>query len=248
VTVAGPRPIDRASAVPRWAQIESDLRRRLAAGEFTGRLPTEGELVAQYDVSRSTVRQAVQRLRDDGLLESRQGAGTFLADPAEGFATHGISSLALTLRALGMAESSVVRAQEIRPAGAAGAELGLRPSDPVLYVERLRLGDGEPLALDRSWLPAAVARPLLKVDLTEGSLYGALARHCGIRVTGGREHLRPAEPTAADRRRLRLPRGEAVLVLERLALADARPVELRRSRMRGDRFELFAAWGERPRR
>lgn len=242
---AGPTPIDHASALPRWAQVDADLRRRLAADEFGERFPTEGELVEEYGVSRSTVRQAVKSLRDDGLLESRQGAGTFVTGPVAGSGTLGITSLALALRALGVAESSVVRAQELRAAGDAAGPLGLRPSDRVVYIERLRLGDGEPLALDRSWLPARIARRLVKTDLSSGSLYAALAEQCGVRVTGGREHLRSVGASALDRKRLRLPKGEAVLVLDRVAFADECPVELRTSRMRGDRYELLSSWGER---
>lgn len=238
--------LDPTSPVPRWAQLEADLRRRLARGAYAGRFPTEGELAEQYEVSRGTVRQALQHLRHDGLLESRQGAGTFVVDPTRNDEPYGIASLALTLRALGVAESNIVTTQELRPAGEAAGALGIGPEDPVVYLERVRLGDGEPLALDRSWLPADVAAPLLDVDLRSGSLYGALVEHCGTRVTGGREHVRPARPSADDRRVLRLPPSEAVFVLERVALAGTRAVELRTSVMRGDRYELLADWGANP--
>ncbi len=239
---SGPVPLDPASALPRWAQLAADLRRRLAAGEFADRVPTEGDLAGQYSVSRSTVRQALGDLRAAGLLQSRQGSGTFVAEPDVG--TWGLASLALTLRALGISESSGVRCLELRSGREAPPALGLGARARAVYLERLRLGDGEPLALDRSWLPATLARPLLDADLTSGSLYAALALHCGVRVTSGREHLRPATPTAAERELLHLPRREAVLVLSRVALAGETPVEARSSVLRGDRYELFASWGE----
>jgi GntR family transcriptional regulator len=238
----GPTVLDPTNALPRWAQLAADLRRRLAAGEFADRVPTEGDLAKQYTVSRSTVRQALGDLRAAGLLESRQGSGTFVAESDS--ETWGLSSLALTLRALGISESSEVRSLELRPGSEAPPELGLRTRARALYLERLRLGDGEPLALDRSWLPATLTRSLLDADLATGSLYAALARHCGVRVTSGREHLRPATPSAAERELLRLPRAEAVFVLERVALAGEIPVEVRSSVLRGDRYELFASWGD----
>ncbi len=244
-SASGPAPLDPASPLPRWAQLAEDLRRRLAAGEFAERIPTEGELGAQYAVSRSTVRQALAQLRADGLLESRQGTGTFVTPPDEVDGPWGVTSMALTLRALGVAESSVVRRIELRPGSDAPSDLGLGGRERALYIERLRLGDGDPLAIDRSWLPASIAGPLRHADLTTGSLYGALARHCGVRVTGGQEHVRPAAASAGDRRLLRLPAGEAVFILERLALAGSTPVEARTSNMRGDRYELIATWGER---
>jgi len=242
-STAGPGPVDPEAPLPLWAQVEADLRRRLAGGEFAGRLPTETRLMSEYGVSRSTVRQATRRLRDDGLLRARRGSGTYLTDPATLDESYGVSSLALTLRALGVEESSVVRVQDLRPAAAAAEALGLDRGDPVVYIERLRLGDGEPLALDRSWLPARFASPLLSIDLATGSLYAALATECGVRVTGGREEVRPAPGTREERDLLQLPRTEALFARRRLALAGMARVELRDSLMRGDRYNLLATWG-----
>jgi GntR family transcriptional regulator len=242
-STAGPGPVDPGAPLPLWAQVETDLRRRLASGEFAGRLPTETRLMSEYGVSRSTVRQATRRLRDDGLLRARRGSGTYLTDPASLDESYGVSSLALTLRALGVEESSVVRTQELRPAAGVADVLGLERDDPVVYIERLRLGDGEPLALDRSWLPARIASPLLAVDLATGSLYAALASECGVRVTGGREEVRPAPGTREERELLQLPRTEALFARRRLALAGIGPVERRDSLMRGDRYNLLATWG-----
>ncbi len=239
----GVRPVDRTDPLPGWVQIELDLRRRMADGELTGRFPSEAELAAEYRVSRSTVRQAIRALRDAGLVEARQGAGTFVVDPARFEDGIGFSSLALTLRTLGVAESSVVRALERRPAGQVAGHLGLAATDDVVYVERLRMGDGEPLALDRSWLPAGRAAPLLESDLTSGPLYGALAERCGIRVTGGREHVRPSAATSSERELLRLHPDEVVLEVDRNVYAGTEPVEYRITRLRGDRYELIADWG-----
>src|SRR6476619_4873450 len=71
--------VDRSSPLPLWAQMQEDLRRRLATGAFVERFPTELELVEQYAVSRHTVREALRRLRDSGVLDSARGRGTWLA-------------------------------------------------------------------------------------------------------------------------------------------------------------------------
>ena len=241
-SAAGPGPVDPRAPLPLWAQVEADLRRRLAAGEFAGRLPTEARLMSEYGVSRSTVRQATRRLRDDGLLQPRRGSGTFLTDPAHLDETYGVSSVALTLRALGVEESSVVRVQDLRPAAGAADALGLGLDDPVVYLERLRLGDGEPLALDRSWLPARTRRPcspwtwqrarsMRPWRRTAASASPAVARSAPRR---GRQR---------ERELLQLPSNEALFARRRLALAGTGPVELRESLMRGDRYNLLATWG-----
>jgi GntR family transcriptional regulator len=217
----------------------------LLAGEFIRHFPGEEDLVAAYGVSRGTVRQALARLSEEGLIQRMRGRGTFAIDPDHLDHIFGVGSLAITLRSLGVAESSVVRSQELRPAGPVGETLGVAPGESVVYVERLRLGDGEPLALDRSWLPVSVASGLMEADLTSGSLYAALARHCGVMVTGGSEHVRPAAGSPEERALLGLPADQALFVMERSALAGTDTVEHRQTLLRGDRYELFATWGAR---
>ena len=95
-------PLDRTSPVPLWAQLEAELRRRLVAGEFTQRFPTDRELVDTYKVSRHTARDAVDRLCTDGLLERRRGRGTFIRPEFERPAG-AIYSLFRAVEALGAA-------------------------------------------------------------------------------------------------------------------------------------------------
>src|ERR1700731_3642831 len=73
--------VDRTNPLPLWAQLHEDLRRRLGTGAFTQHFPTELELVEQYAVSRHTVREALRRLRDSGVLDSARGRGTWIAQP-----------------------------------------------------------------------------------------------------------------------------------------------------------------------
>ena len=70
--------LDVSDPMPLWAQLASELRRRLGAGEFDERFPTEADLVAVFGVSRATVREAIRRLREEGLLDARRGSGTFV--------------------------------------------------------------------------------------------------------------------------------------------------------------------------
>lgn len=234
--------LDRGSALPLWAQLAEDLRAKAVAGEFSDRLPTEDELTASYGVSRNTVREALRRLRDDGIIERTRGRGTFLAkvDIEQPLAGH--YSLARSIQDQGLAEHSEVRVLDTRPAGSAAEALELAPGAPVVHIERLRFAGGEPLALDRSWLPAALTTPLLAAALRHGSLYDALLDRCGLRVTGGWERITPTIPTAAERRALRLPRPHAAFDVERLTRSGDRPIEWRRSLVRGDRYRFTTQW------
>lgn len=236
--------LDRSSPVPLWAQLEADLRRRVMSGDFDDAFPTESDLVSSYDVSRHTVREALGRLAAAGLLERRRGRGTRVTSPDVEQPLHSFYSLARTIADQGLEERSDVLRQEAATDAQAAERLGVAARTRLVCIERLRYAGDEPLALDRSWLPADLARQLLRVDLGRGSIYDALARESGIRVVGGTERIRPVVPDDDDRARLRLPGGEAALLVDRVVTeAGGRPVEWRRSLVRGDRYAFTASWG-----
>jgi GntR family transcriptional regulator len=234
--------LDRRSALPLWAQLAEDLRAKAMAGDFNERLPTEDELTGTYRVSRNTVREALRRLRDDGIIERTRGRGTFLAKVDIEQPLPGHYSLARSIQDQGLAEHSEVRVLDTRPAGPAAVPLDLAPDEPVVHIERLRYAGDEPLAVDRSWLPAGLAEPILDADLGHGSIYDALLEASGVRVTGGWERITPTIPSAAERRDLRLARPHACFAVERLARSGPRPVEWRRSLIRGDRYRFTTQW------
>lgn len=235
--------IDRLSPVPLWAQIMDDLRRRLLSGEFEQGFPTDEQLTKDYDVGRQTAREAVRRLSAEGFIVRRRGRRTSISAPILEQPIHSFYSLASTMRAMGIEERSEVLASELRPADSEAAEqLGVKEGEDVVYVERLRFAGGEPIARDRSWLPAERAGALLEADLRSQGLYALLASHCGVTITGGRERIVPIVPDAAERKLLRLPARIALFSVERLVMAGDDPIEWRKSLIRGDRYALVAHW------
>ncbi len=109
--------LDTNDPMPLWAQLASELRRRLGAGEFDDRFPTEAELVATFDVSRATVREAIRRLRGEGLLDARRGSGTFVVRRRLDAPILGTAGLAQAITAAGLIETSKVLRVEEGPAG-----------------------------------------------------------------------------------------------------------------------------------
>ncbi|MGE3621197.1 MAG: GntR family transcriptional regulator [Acidimicrobiia bacterium] len=236
--------LDRARALPLWAQLEAELRSRLARGEFDVSFPTEQQLVAEYDVSRPTVRQALAALLEDGLLVRRRGRGTSVVAPRVEQSLPGAYSLARAISATGRTErSQVLVAERAAPPAAVAARLALRPGADAVHVERVRFADDEPLAVDRSWLPVELGAPLLEADLTHGSLYDVLAA-AGVRPTSGTEEIEPCVPTRQDRRRLRLRDGALGYRIHRLLRTGPAPMEDRVSVIRADRYRLTSTWGE----
>ena len=233
--------LDRDSPLPLWAQLADDLRRRVGDGEFVEAFPSELALVETYGVSRNTVRDALRRLRAEGTVVAGRGRRPRLGAQVEIEQPLGaLYSLYSSVEAAGLQPTSVVRSLvECRdPEIAARLELA---SDAVLvHLERLRLADQEPLAIDRVWFPASIAAPLLSVDFTHVGFYDELVGRTGIRLTGGRERLRAVVPNRAERTALRLPAGVAAFAIERLGYVRERPVEWRHTLVRGDRFSVVA--------
>lgn len=235
--------LDRAHALPLWAQLESELRAQLARGDFDAGFPTDQQLIDRYEVSRPVVRQAVSALVDDGLVTRRRGRGTEVVAARVEQSLPGSYSLAKAISASGRTETSrVVAAQRAVPPRAIAAALELAPAEEAVRIERVRFADDEPLAIDRSWLPRTVGAVLLEADLSHGSLYDVLATH-GVRPTSGTEQIEPIEPTRADRRRLQMPEPGLGFRIERLLRAGTTPMEHRVSIIRADRYRLTSAWG-----
>lgn len=240
------RPLDRKSPMPLWAQLHADIQRRMRAGAFDEAFPGELALVAEYGVSRQTVRTALRELRADGVVLAGRGKRPRLAGkPAITQPLGALYSLFASVEAAGLRQASVVRTCDLRADGVVADRLGLEGSTPLLYLSRIRLADGEPLALDSIWLPADVATPLLEADFTHTSLYDELAARTGVRLDAGHEHIRAVAPTNAEQRLLQLPPATVALEIRRLGYAEGRPLEWRRTVIRGDRFSLFTDFSHR---
>ncbi len=238
--------LDRLAGEPLWAQLLADLRRRLDQDEFAASFPGELALVAEYRVSRHTVREALRRLRDDGAVVSARWrvARRVTPEPIEQPLSEPYS-LYVAVEATGRTQRSVVHVLDTRADGVVASRMGLEESTPLVYLERLRLADADPLAVDRIWLPLELAEPLLEVDFSHTGLYPEYRRRCGIRVTGGRENIRAVVPTEAEQHLLGIDGSVAALTIERCGLAEGRAVEWRHTLVRGDRFSVTAQFSDR---
>lgn len=232
--------LDRESAMPLWAQLESALKQRLDAGEFDDRFPTDHELVTEYAVSRHTVREAIRHLNQFGILRRERGRGTVVNRSEFEQPLGALYSLFQSVESSGAIQRSQVLdiREDLNPVVA--EQLGVDPDTPLFFLERLRCADDEPLALDRSWLPMKIASPLLITDFEHTALYDELQAQTGIAPDAGWERISPVLPTPDQRKLLMMRRGEAALSLERLGTAGGRPIEWRTTLIRGDRYRFVA--------
>lgn len=231
------------SGPPAYAQIEDRVAEAVRVGDLKpgDRLPSERELAERLQVSRMTLRQALESLARRGLVTRAVGrrGGTFVAEPKIERDLSALSGLTEELRRQGhRAGANVVSAEAIRAGRSAAEALAVPEGARVYEIVRLRFSDGEPLALERSVLPASRFPGLLDHPL-EGSLYEVLQDHFGERLTRAVERL---EPVVADRHEaslLNVKPGAPLLAVERTAFGDdLTPLEWARDLFRGDRLRV----------
>lgn len=225
-----------------WAQVLDDLRRRLASGELTDDFPTDQQLIARYDVSRHTVREAMRRLQDEGVVSRERGRGTFVTPPKVEQPTGAIYSLFRSIEAMGLEQRSRVLDLSVATDEGAATRLGLSVDAELVRLERLRLIDASILAHDTAWLPLGVARPLLDVDFTHTALYDEMATRCGIQPVSGTEWITTELPRKRERGLLEIGAKQSVFRILRLSASKAGPIEWRETVVRGDRYSFVATW------
>ncbi len=240
-TVESRRSLDRSSPLPLWSQLYADLRSRMESHEFDDEFPGEMALVQQYGVSRNTVREAMRRMRSDGLVIAERGRRPRLGSESEIMQPLGaLYSLFTSVEAQGKVQRSLVKALEIRTDAEVATHLSLNENAPLLYLERVRLVDSQPLAIDRVWFPAELAEPLLNADFTHTGFYDELATRVGLRLSGGKEHIYAVEPSEEEKHLLEIGPNIAMLAIERIGFMKDTPVEWRYTLVRGDRFSFVA--------
>lgn len=238
----GPRALERSGNRFLWQQLHDDLVRRIEAAEFPETFPGEIELMDTYKVSRHTVREAVGRLRREGVIRSSRGRSSVVDPGLIAQDLGAMYSLFHELERRGIEQRNEVLVVERRQDDVVADRLDLPPADGLVYIERLRLADDVPLAWDCAWLDPELAARLLDVDLTHSALYDEWYRVAGVRLTGGRETIRAVVPTPGQRALLTMEEQEAALMIERTSSVGDRPAEFRRTLVRGSRFSLTATW------
>lgn len=196
----------------RYLAIADHLRARVARGEFAaGRLlPSESELSAAYDASRVTVRKALEALREEGLVDARQGFGWFAAADPLRQSLGRLGTIEAQLAASGLAPERRVLDFGFVPAPAwVATELG---TGDVLRVRRVNLADGAPFARVTVWCPERLGSALSRDEVERSPFYELLP----IELGGATQTIGAAAVSAEDAQVLEVPAGSPVLVCRRV--------------------------------
>lgn len=227
---------------PRYQQLHRHISAAILSGDLApdDQLPPERELADLADISRVTVRKAVAQLVEDGLIEQRQGAGSFVRSAAPKLQQSLSSLISFTenMAARGMTSTSVILDRGLyTPNQQEMMALGLSASARVARVNRLRSAGDAPMALEFSSLPDDI---LPRPDQVTTSLYAVL-RRTGQAPTRAIQRVTAMNIGGAEAELLKLAEGTAVLKIERTGyLASGRPIEFTSGYYRSDIYDFIS--------
>lgn len=225
---------------PLYLRIENEIRQKIATGEYpvNTRIPSEEELCEAYDVSRITVRRAIQDLSESGLLKKQRGLGTFVAVPkhlvepgarSSGFSAYLVDTGHHTPRRI-LGKQALVATEEL------AKRLAIEQGDAVLNVRRLMFEDDAPMAIDSVYVARARFPHLLDELTGDVSFYGLLRSRYGVELDGSDLTLDVSTARAEEAHLLGCLTGAPLFIMRKVKYDTAGvPVHYSKTVIRGDR-------------
>lgn len=227
--------------LPKYVQIRNWIQEMIQKGRYGpgDKLPSEVHLAGLFSVNRNTVRQAIADLVSKGVLEKRNGVGSFVKGQAPSsvkYTLQHISSFTADMKRMGVEpETRLIHKGLVEAPDDVAEKLMLGTDRKVVLTERLRLGNRVPLVLERSYLPIEY-RQILRMKLT-GSLYDLLTRKFRVDLNHSTQHFRAVALSPRDAALLGTPPGSPGIFLESVIYdASNIPIEVLHALHRGDKY------------
>lgn len=233
----------RRGKLPLHQQLYDILRGRILAGQWKvgEMIPAEPELVEQFGVSRTTVRQVLERLVQEGLIVRRQGRGTFVKEPTLEQGLVRLVSFTEDMRQRGLTPGTQVLSQQLVTASQElAAKLNIAPGAELAHLRRLRLANGEPMSIEESYLIHEHCPGVLQEDYAANPLRETLEVKYGIQIVRARQVIRATAASKEQARLLGMAHRSPLLSIERISYSQYDdPVELLYIDYRADRYSLY---------
>lgn len=232
--------IDRNGSVPIHTQIHAFLRDQILSNKLRSDdpVPSERELSDQLNVSRMTVRQAMNALRKEGLIYKKRGTGTFVSPLKLDIHTRNLNGFSEEMIRRSMRPASRVLELKRIPAGEDSAkQLNIPLGTEVYSLRRLRLADRIPMALETVTVPAEICPGLERFDFSRKSLYKVLEESYGVNFFSAAEDIEASISDEITSDLLQVDRRSPLLIVYRTVFVeDGSPVEFTHSIYRADRY------------
>lgn len=235
--------IDKSSPVPIYYQLELKIRQMIESEQLQpgDALPSERQFTEKYNISRMTVRQAINNLVNDGLLYRQKGKGTFVAKKKFEQDLSGLTSFNEDMRNLGFTPSNKVLSFKLISGDKRIIEqLKLSNHEPIYEIKRIRLANDEPVALETIYTPQKIVGNMTEEDIAV-SFYEHLEYNLHLKIAYGKQTIEAALANEQEIKHLRIETGDPVLLMRRTSyLADEpeTPVEFVKSTYRADKYKF----------
>jgi GntR family transcriptional regulator len=235
--------IDKDGVIPIYHQLKTLVKEQVEdkVWEINDMIPSERELSEQFDISRMTVRHAINDLVSEGILYRKRGMGTFVAKPKINQGLTKLSNFTSDMEQRGLKPGAKILHVKVVPASKKIAKnLQVKEHDNVVELFRLRLADDEPMALERSFLPFEKVAPILNESLENKSLYAELREKCNLNLILAKQSIEISYASQLDDARfLEIDLDTPVLLIERTTFSDNDiPIEYVQSLYRADRYKF----------
>jgi GntR family transcriptional regulator len=233
-----------------YAKLEAILASEISDGTLAvgEQLPTEDELIRRFDVSRITVRRAIQNLVARGLVEIRRGKGTFVASPKMTQELTELTGFVEDMKALGRNPSARLLEKTIVPADKTVADhLSLTKGERVVRIHRVRLADDVPVSFDETYLPLDIGKKIITNNLKVEPIFSLLEKKYNIPLIEADYKLEAIAADPGVSRALRVKLGSPIFRIERTSYTPgARPVDFERLHYRGDLIRFVTRLARKP--
>jgi GntR family transcriptional regulator len=223
---------------PLYARLEMQIADGIADGQFPvgSRLPAEDDLVERFQVSRTTVRKAIQNLALRGLVEIRRGTGTFVTMPRITQELTELTGFVEDMQALGHSPTARLIGRTIVAAGEDVArQLALPTGTRVMRIRRVRLANGAPMSLDETYLPLEIGEKIATHDLEAEPIFALLEQRYGIPLIEAEYRLEAASAGDDVAAALDVAAGSPIFLIERTSYtAGDVPIDYEKLHYRGD--------------
>lgn len=234
--------INKNSPVPIYHQLEEYIKQQIETGilKEEGVIPSEREYAQTFQISRMTVRQAINNLVANGYLQRQKGRGTFVNKKKVEQELQGMTSFTEDMVSRGMNPSSILLSFQIIPADHATAvDLKIEENEAVYKIKRIRLADGAPMALETAYIPVKIV-PGLTEENSNLSLYQYIEEHLSLSISEAAQEIEASIAGEEDAQTLGISIGDPILLIERISyLQDGVPFELVKSTFRADRYRFI---------
>ncbi|MFR8989994.1 MAG: GntR family transcriptional regulator [Fusobacterium sp.] len=231
--------INKESEVPLYQQLVYSLKKCIKDGilKKDDKIPAESEFCSKYDLSRTTVRQALKILEKEGYIYKIRGKGSYISSPKIYQDRSGFSKFYDDVKNLGKIPASKILSVKVKkPNELVREKMNLSEDEFIVKLVWVRYGNDEALIYETIYLNYSLVKGIENINLKTKKLYDVLNEEFGIKITHGKEMFYPCKLNTTEAKYLELAEGDLGMKVERTTFQGDKILEYTKSTVRGDKF------------